>query len=793
MKKFTKILAVLMTVCLLFGVVASFGASAKTTASSRLYVVAPAGTAVGTAGTQVKTGNQYRYIQSFDKAVGNSSKLNYITVTKGEQSHQYLDSVSNASVTGDSGANFGIVAGGAGKAYPAGLFHDKTTADGYLAIRKVAGSFDPDDSEVTFTTGTKAADAAPEWHFSLSHNSSVANATNCSQNLNLVKYATVDFDYGTDRWAYKIGDAWQTGTTVPAGATDVRPANAAGTIALEFSFLNGTAYAKDSKNKNANRLTNYGSLVVCKDAATGNFFLSSTASSYKDDTEYSAGDMWLSNQPGLLDHFTYTIAVATDAGAKITQLDVNVFVNGVYFKTWTATPEDEIFSTAWDDAVIYGLYTYAASLAAEMDDGSYTKTNDCYSLVFDNIAPNYYRPADYTYTTTDVEKGVYGLDQYMANETYKTVNLANCPDTLYGIYETRDDAIVVVDGIKHKVVGSSVDLGGMISNDADVKLPAGKAFTASPAADVESFSVTLGDGSTLAINGVYKLAEGDAGACVADKIDVKANASLTSDMSFNLYIDSNDFDSDLFNLGGLEARNGDIEGKSYKVITYTPELKSFASTKSVLYTGTSVGGVSVSSDIKLDLVKYATLVADTFACNSPEAKLAYEIMDYKAAVAKYLDPEFDASKVASLEAFYAIYDDHADGCTCKVSEEIEYPAIESGAIAEKLISFALLDSGKFAVIFEGFNEGDNVSITIGEGKDAYIKENIPVVSGKVIFDDINAALLHFTFNVTVNGEAGQYRLSSYIKALEGAPAEDLAIAMYEYSVAVYNFKTAPIN
>lgn len=777
MKKFTKILAVLMTVCLLFGVVAAFGTSAKVASTNgyqKLYVKY----------SSAASGNflSHNFLSTFDHgwAPYTPSTLTATDKNDSTKSSPFIDQL--ATVSALNNHRFKVGNRTAGNNYPAVLvIEEKDNGEGWLAIRRDASGILAKDAKLSKSAPAMTSEI--EYYLGLGHIYRGKTYTSSSRSLAAVEFAVSDFDFGTDRWAYQIkeGDklVWKTSEVLPDGAINARPAYAETRYQFIIDRFNGTTQNNDEAYNNADI-----SFYIREDAVTGRFFATKTAN----DNEFTVGeDVMLSNQPGVLDHASFVC----DSRRGVADVDVHIYINGQYLYTFNHKSGD--YADTYDNLYIHSAYI--TFFGGVVDDGGtpdviaddiLEKDIDNYSLAYDNIVTNYYQSA-FAYNATSGLKAFFD-----GTDGYKTKSLGACVDTIYGIYEQRDDAVVVVDDTKYKVLGT--DLGSTIITDGDnVKLPAGKAFTASPAADVESFSVTLGADATLAINGVYKLAEGDAGACVADKIDVKANASLTSDMSFNLYIDSNDFDSDLFDLGGLEARDGDIEGEPYKVITYTPELESFASTKSVRYTGTSVGGVSVSSDIKLDLVKYATLVADTFACNSPEAKLAYEIMDYKAAVAKYLDPEFDASKVASLQEFYAIYDDHADGCTCKVSKVIEYPAIESGAIAEKRISFALLDSGKFSIIFEGFNEGDNVSITIGEGKDAYIKENIPVVSGKVIFDDINAALLHFTFNVTVNGEAGQYRLSSYIKALEGDPAQDLAIAMYEYSVAVYNFKTATIN
>jgi len=784
MKKFTKILAVLMTVCLLFGVVAAFGTSAKvaSTKESVLFVKAN----YNSDGTMPTPTN--RYYAAFDKLLPATPTT--ITVTKdGVGSHEYIDSMT---VGGSGGQRFQIKSSPALKAYPAGLNHVQLDGgEGYLAIRKVPGSFRiTDASGALSTTGlTHTSDrtfsvSAPEWYFGITHASqgkTYADTPSEQQHLNLVDFAVVDFDYGTDRWAYKVDGVWQTGETVPANADpeSVKPGYAFGVMDICYNTLSGSAAKSTVTERNSGIIR----VSVCQDAVTGVYFLSDTNSPTKD-TEYNEGtDILLSNQPGVLDHFTYVFDVTTNAAA-ITGVDVHIYVNGEYFCTKTLT------ISGYDNMVLQSIYVYPTELgtpAADMTDGSLVKENDRYSVVYDNIVTNYYKnyvdASNTGYQYYETANGSYGLDDFFASESvYKSVNLASCPDTLYGIYEQRDDAIAIIDGAKHKVLGSSVDLGDMISNNSTVTLPAGKAFTASPAADVASFNVTLGDGATLTTkSGAYKAVESD-GTYAFTKIATKANVSLFTDMAFNLYVPADAG----FTAEGFLDGTVTIEDVDYKQYTWNPALASFDSQAVTLNYG------SVSSEITLDVVKYATLVAGEFDCGTVEAKLAYEIMDYKAAVAEYLDSDFDAANVASLQAFYALYSEHAD-CNCGSAAEIDNAAINKGILEGKTFSFLLSDDNKFSIALGGFTAGENVSVSIGAGADAYSATVTADADGDVVFNDVNAALLRYTFSVTATAGAGEYRLSSYIAALGAGAEKDLAVAMYEYSLAVYNFKTAPIN
>ena len=781
MKKFSKILAVLMTVCLLFGVVAAFGTSAAVASSSKesdLFVKASANS-TGTMPTPVN-----RFWATFDNGVL-AATATTVSVTKGTETHTYTDAFARG---GSSTQRFQIGVSGASKSYPAGLNHVQLTGgEGYIAIRKVPGSFRVTDSEgnlvndFTFSNGKAISAFAPEYYLTLAHNASWSYFKPNAQHFDSLRYATVDFDYGTDRWAYQVDGVWETGITVPADADpeSVRPANAAGSIALsltEFNYADDTAWVKQKNNSHIQ-------MVVAQDAATGNYFLSGAGTTWDKDTEYNDGeDMWLSNQPGVLDHFTIVLDVTTENEQStgkdiVTATTAHIFVNGEHFTSKTLSLTTKNFG-------LHSVYFYVAQLSSRLEDNSLYKENDRYSLVVDNVVPNYYKKyvdaSNTGYQYFDSANGSYGLDDYLASaDVYKNVNLSKCPDTLYGIYETRDDAIAIIDGAKHKVLGSSVDLGDMISNNSTVTLPAGKAFTASPAADVASFNVTLGDGATLTTkSGAYKAVESD-GTYALTKIATKANVSLFTDMAFNLYVPADaGFTAD----GFVDTT---IEEVAYKQYTWNPELGSFDSASVTLNYG------AVSSVINLDVVKYATLVADEFDCNTAQAKLAYEIMDYKVAVAEYLDSDFDAANVASLQAFYALYSEHAD-CNCGSAAEIDNAVINKGILEGKTISF-LLESGKFSIVFGGFTAHESVTVAIGVGEGAYNATLTANADGEVVFNDVNAALLRYTFSVTATAGAGEYRLSAYIAALGDGADKNLAVAMYEYSLAVYNFKTLPVE
>ena len=798
MKKTTRILAVLMTVCLLFGVVCAFASSAKVASAKKesdLFVKAD-GTSTGTMPTPVN-----RYYAAFDNGVLQANPTLIVVTKDGTGSHEYIDSMAHG---GNSSQKFQINAGMALKAYPAGLNHVQLDGgEGYIAMRKVPGSFRiTDESGELSTTGlthtsTKSFSvSAPEWYFGLTYalrGKAYADTPTEAQHLNLVDFAVVDFDYGTDRWAYKVDGVWQTGETVPTNADpeSVKPGFACGVMDLCYNTLNGSAANSTVTEKNSGKIR----VAVCQDAKTGVYFLSNT-DTYKNDTEYNEGtDMLLSSQPGVLNHFTYVFDVTTNAAA-ITGVDVHIYVNGEYFCTKTLTV------SGYNNMVLHSVYVYPQELgapAADMADGSLVKENDCYSLSIDNIVTNYYKKyvdaSSTGYQYYETANGSYGLDDFFASESvYKSVNLANCPDTLYGIYETRDDAIAVINGTKYKVVGDVVDLGDMISNNSVVSLPVGKKFTATPKADAEAFSVTLGEGAKIElINASYKFSELDAdtNTYTATKIDTKASLTLLLKMNFNFYVPADTPFVDFFGLDVTGPVDATVGGVDYKQFTWTPEIDSFETNTVTLYYDADK---TLACTTVLDVLKYASDVADEYVCGSAESTLVYETMKYKIGIASYTDDDFNPLSLPALNSFFTKYANHQSGCTCKdtCKDGIPSDSVSKGTLEGLRVSY-MLDISEAGLIIDGtsatdaltlsYNKGtETVTLTVGNG----IRR---AVSGNSVFyvvDGISIENISSILTVTNGTQSGTYSLYAHIQALTAAEKTDaasVASSLYAYSVA----------
>ena len=195
-----------------------------------------------------------------------------------------------------------------------------------------------------------------------------------------------------------------------------------------------------------------------------------------------------------------------------------------------------------------------------------------------------------------------------------------------------------------------------------------------------------------------------------------------------------------------------------------------------------------SANITLDVVRYATIVAEGFDCGSEEANLVYEMMNYKEAVATILNAEYARNE--ATEAFYALHVDCACGVDINISEE---EVADTSALADKGITGVTFDISEVGVIsmylasenaalevavtyFDGL-QIQNVEVEYNEDAAAYVAKNIP------------AAYIDNIMTITVDGATGTYCLAAYINSeLVPAEAKVVATALYEYAMAAEAYK-----
>ena len=277
---------------------------------------------------------------------------------------------------------------------------------------------------------------------------------------------------------------------------------------------------------------------------------------------------------------------------------------------------------------------------------------------------------------------------------------------------------------------------------------------------------------------------------VANIVGILQNATLFSDMTYNLYLPVNESVTNVSvsgaSLGGIVEV---LEGKYY-VISATPGVNYFDPINATI--SYKVDGKDFEYGVTFDIIKYASAVADYYICGSEEAILVYEILAFKKAVATFVDPSFTPTG-ALAEYFNA----HA-ACNCNTTSD----ALKSSDLAvgydnlsSKGVSGAayVLDSAKFdfVIYVDGNTKIDSVSYKNALGKVITHTEelgNLVKKDGRYVVTGISAAYIDNVMTISVGGESGTYSLAKYISNTTDASAKAVAIALYTYARAAEEFK-----
>lgn len=266
-----------------------------------------------------------------------------------------------------------------------------------------------------------------------------------------------------------------------------------------------------------------------------------------------------------------------------------------------------------------------------------------------------------------------------------------------------------------------------------------------------------------------------------------ANMSLFTNMMFNLYLPKSENISSIVitdeNGGTIAYTESSAPGKAMYLVQWLQPVNVFD--EKVINVSFVVDGTALSTSISLDPITYATIVVDKFDCGSEEAVLAYEIINYKAAIAKYLDPDFKNEK---YDEFLAIFESHED-CACgataaDISEDeaaVDYSALDVAWVqyalsANKIGMIIKADaSATVEVAYKNPATGDFVQLDV-----EYDEEN-----KYFIVSAVEAAYINRIMYITVNGAEGTYCLGKFIL---NNPTVDVAKAIYTYSNAAADFK-----
>ncbi len=266
---------------------------------------------------------------------------------------------------------------------------------------------------------------------------------------------------------------------------------------------------------------------------------------------------------------------------------------------------------------------------------------------------------------------------------------------------------------------------------------------------------------------------------------MKANMDLLTNLSFNLYLPISDEISDLTivdeNGYPVSFAEADVLGTAMYKLSWQQLINDFdAKEITVKYT---VDGVQLSAKVSLDPIKYASIVASTFECGSEEAILAYEIINYKAAVATYLDPGFTS---AVYDEFLAVFSSH-ENCGCASTEVAiseEEIAVDYSNLDIQWVQYALSIERIGMIIKADPASVVSVSYKGADGNNVDLEVEYDETNEYFIVSAVKAAYIDDIMYITVNGETGTYCLGKFIENT----GVDVAKAIYTYAVAAENYK-----
>lgn len=392
MKRLTKLFTLLLALCLLLGVVAISAAAVKSEDAIADHISGQY-SVEGVANYKKNTDGTLDFSQS--SQLGNTNKWCADDVT--------------ATIGGDSYRRFYNIGEGT-------ISSDKLTTAGYFSTAIGDGS----NSKVM----TK--------NYSLAVNSTIK-----------YQYATVDFDFMSDRYVYHNASAntYKTYTAEELAAAGLTPESDGVDLAMHngqrFYFVFNYWEAKIDADTETKKTLNP-SIYFVKDAE-GNWY-------YANQATYDAATKRVPvSGYAQYDHITVTASLSYNESTGKTTLIASTFVNGQHIESKSVSAE----------------YLSANMQQLRLNIHGTLKRVDSFSYGIDNLTVNYYKGADSgIYTTGDA---VYGLDDYFADSNWTKKPLYNCQDTVCTrTYLTRNGYLQVNDG---DVKGDFVSIPGVVSEE----------------------------------------------------------------------------------------------------------------------------------------------------------------------------------------------------------------------------------------------------------------------------------------------------------------------------------------
>lgn len=374
MKKLTKIFAVLLTACLLFGIVA-VSSYAKTTVDAFNI-----------------TKHEYNRNNDFSTSSTSADKLSYAI-----RANYSTATFNPISTTGTDAVNERV--------------YDEISGNYYLRYRMDSALNEYSPSALT------------KYYLLSNFSATATNSRYLEGNMVDFDFVTVDFDFGTDMWAYQYYDesgkkVWETAKEVPDYAIEGTAAPALFQESGNYSRLLIKAYSEaDTYQSSADALAYSIHIVKHED---GMFYASpmDSANAARPSATYD-DDIKLSNVPGIFDHITcaFQMELVNPSQGKGDSPEYHVYahtyINGEFFST--VLVEDSKGVTELEACCLRRLYSNWSTSNFSGDDN--------YSICLDNVAINYYENYDFTNTQ--------GLGAFLNGTPGAPAKYSDCNDVLY--------------------------------------------------------------------------------------------------------------------------------------------------------------------------------------------------------------------------------------------------------------------------------------------------------------------------------------------------------------------------
>ena len=300
---------------------------------------------------------------------------------------------------------------------------------------------------------------------------------------------------------------------------------------------------------------------------------------------------------------------------------------------------------------------------------------------------------------------------------------------------------------------------------------------------------------TLAWSPIESLSSGKTVAKPAVTLEARINgilqnATLFTNMTYNLYLPISDRVTDVSVSGAALGGIVEINESNYYIVSVSPAVYNFEKISATV--SYSVDGVAYEYDIYFDIVKYASAVAESYVCGSEEAILVYEILAFKGAVAKYADPSFAPN--GDYSAFLEKHSHCNCGKTATDAKSYELNVNYDSLIDKGVSGTAYkLDAAKFDFVILVSNNVkiDSVSYTDSLGNlIVHTEENgkLEKKDGYYSVNDISAAYIDNIMTITAGGSSGTYSLAKYIQNCKNESAKAVATALLSYSRAAEDYK-----